>query len=96
MPRYITIHVNRNPTLLTAQSLYRLFPTCRGIVADKMDIRGGYAKPNWKDILWVQLFLLPLTAVRSVLLYRYFLSIPDPDPDVIGSVSQDLDAESGT
>jgi hypothetical protein len=31
-----------------------------------MDIRGGYAKPNWKDILWVQLFLLPLTAVRLV------------------------------
>ena len=31
-----------------------------------MDIRGGYAKPNWKDILWVQLFLLPVTMVRWV------------------------------
>lgn len=36
----------------------------RGVIADKMDIRGGYAKPNWTDILWVQLVLLPYTSVR--------------------------------
>lgn len=41
----------------------------RGIIADKMDIRGGYAKPNWMDILWVQLVLLPYTSVRWVHFY---------------------------
>lgn len=41
----------------------------RSIVADKMDIRGGYAKPNWKDILWIQLLILPLTTVRWVHFY---------------------------
>lgn len=36
----------------------------RGIIADKMDIKGGYAKPHWTDVLWVQLVLLPLTMYR--------------------------------
>jgi hypothetical protein len=62
-----------------------------------MDIRGGYAKPNWRDILWVQLFLLPLTAVRLVFFIASLVQCPSiSDPDVTGSVSQDLDAESGT
>jgi hypothetical protein len=90
------------PNLSEIQSIsrpspFKLFPTFRGIVADKMDIRGGYAKPNWKDILWVQLFLLPLTAVRSVFFIVSLVQCPSiSDPDVTGSVSQDLDAESGT
>jgi hypothetical protein len=58
-----------------------------------MDIRGGYAKPNWRDILWVQLFLLPLTAVRLVF---FIASLVHTDPDVTWSLNQDLDAESGT
>ena len=36
----------------------------RGIIADKMDIKGGYAKPHWTDVLWVQLVILPLTVYR--------------------------------
>ena len=36
----------------------------RSIIANKMDIRGGYARPTYKDVLWVQLILLPLTIVR--------------------------------
>merc|ERR1712012_217839 len=36
----------------------------RGIIADKMDIKGGYAKPHWTDVLWVQLVILPLTVVK--------------------------------
>ncbi|CAG0924288.1 unnamed protein product, partial [Notodromas monacha] len=33
----------------------------RKIIEEKMDIRGGYAKPTWKDVLIVQLVLLPYT-----------------------------------
>ncbi|KAH9519328.1 DnaJ sub C member 25, partial [Bulinus truncatus] len=33
--------------------------TVRKIIADKMDIRGGYQKPKVTDILWIQLVLLP-------------------------------------
>lgn len=36
----------------------------RGIIADKMDIKGGYAKPHWSDLLWIQLVILPLTLYR--------------------------------
>ena len=27
----------------------------------RMDIRGAFAKPDWKDVLWVQLVILPYT-----------------------------------
>ena len=38
------------------------------IIENKMDIRGGYAKPKITDVLWVQLLLLPWTAY----LWTYF------------------------
>ena len=38
-----------------------------------MDIRGGYAKPKWTDVLWVQLILLPLTACRWSYFYGRWL-----------------------
>ena len=41
-----------------------LWKVIRGIIADKMDIKGGYAKPHWTDVLWVQLVILPLTVYR--------------------------------
>ena len=34
-----------------------------------MDIRGGYAKPDWRDVLWVQLVLLPWTSYKYVAWY---------------------------
>ena len=34
-----------------------------------MDIKGGYAKPHWTDVLWVQLVILPLTVYRWSLLW---------------------------
>ena len=34
-----------------------------------MDIKGGYAKPHWTDVLWIQLVILPLTVYRSLLRY---------------------------
>ena len=33
----------------------------RQIISDKMDIKGGYAKPHWSDVLWIQLIILPYT-----------------------------------
>ncbi len=33
----------------------------RNIIEEKMDIRGGYSKPSYRDILWVQLVFLPYT-----------------------------------
>jgi len=41
----------------------------RSIIADKMDIRGGYAKPTWRDVLWVQMVFLPYTVVKLVEFY---------------------------
>ncbi|CAG0886634.1 unnamed protein product [Cyprideis torosa] len=35
----------------------------RKIIAEKMDIRGAYAKPSIYDTLWLQLVLLPYTVV---------------------------------
>ena len=43
------------------------------VIEDKMDIRGGYAKPKWTDVLWVQLLLLPLTAARWSYFYGRWL-----------------------
>jgi len=41
----------------------------RGIIADKMDIKGGYAKPHWTDILWIQMAIFPLTLYRWISFY---------------------------
>ncbi|KAL5006640.1 hypothetical protein ScPMuIL_015446 [Solemya velum] len=30
------------------------------IISEKMDIRGSYSKPSYKDVLWIQLVYLPL------------------------------------
>merc|ERR1712112_451733 len=45
----------------------------RGIIADKMDIKGGYAKPHWTDVLWIQLIILPLTVYRWTKFYILWL-----------------------
>uniref|UniRef100_A0A182Q9D9 J domain-containing protein n=1 Tax=Anopheles farauti TaxID=69004 RepID=A0A182Q9D9_9DIPT len=36
----------------------------RKVIENNMDIQGAYAKPEIRDILWVQLFLLPYTLGR--------------------------------
>jgi len=41
----------------------------RNVIMDKMDIRGAYAKPTWKDVLWVQLVLLPYTIFNYIRWY---------------------------
>uniref|UniRef100_A0AAG5D2I1 J domain-containing protein n=1 Tax=Anopheles atroparvus TaxID=41427 RepID=A0AAG5D2I1_ANOAO len=38
----------------------------RKVIENNMDIQGAYAKPEIKDILWIQLFLLPYTVGRYV------------------------------
>ncbi|XP_068210247.1 dnaJ homolog subfamily C member 25 homolog [Palaemon carinicauda] len=41
----------------------------RFVIEQKMDIRGVYAKPTYKDILWVQLVFLPYWSVQYVAWY---------------------------
>jgi len=41
----------------------------RNVIIDKMDIRGAYAKPTWKNVLWVQLVLLPYTLFSYIRWY---------------------------
>ncbi|XP_046367674.1 dnaJ homolog subfamily C member 25 homolog [Haliotis cracherodii] len=35
----------------------------RQIIEEKMDIRGGYSRPSYRDILWIQLVFLPYYTV---------------------------------
>lgn len=46
----------------------------RKIVEEKMDIKGGFAKPTYRDVLWVQLFFLPVTIFNCIVFYvRWFV-----------------------
>lgn len=38
----------------------------RLVIIENMDIKGAYAKPEWTDILWWQLIILPYTLVKYV------------------------------
>lgn len=38
----------------------------RKIIEEKMDIRGGYSKPAYTDVLWFQLILLPYYIYKLV------------------------------
>ena len=42
----------------------------RKIIEEKMDIKGGYSKPDYKNVLWIQLALLPYTI--GLYLFWYF------------------------
>jgi DnaJ family protein C protein 25 len=45
----------------------------RNVVEEKMDIRGGYAKPKITDILWIQLIFLPWTMCTWSYFYTRWL-----------------------
>ena len=45
----------------------------RTIIANKMDIKGGYAPPHWSEVLWVQLVILPYTLYRWAAFYLRWL-----------------------
>jgi DnaJ homolog subfamily C member 25 len=42
----------------------------RKIIEEKMDIRGGYSKPSYRDVLWVQLIFIPYFIGQYI--YWYF------------------------
>lgn len=45
----------------------------RKIIEEKMDIRGSYSKPTYRDVLWVQLVVFPYTLVIWIYFYiRWF------------------------
>ena len=43
----------------------------RKIIEEKMDIRGGYQKPEIYDVLWMQLLLLPYSIYKYEYLFYY-------------------------
>jgi len=45
----------------------------RSVIEEKMDIQGGYAKPSYRDVLWVQLVFLPYTACLWTYFYTRWL-----------------------
>lgn len=45
----------------------------RQIIENKMDIRGGYAKPKVTDVLWIQIIILPWTICRWIYFYTRWL-----------------------
>ncbi|CAK1555471.1 unnamed protein product [Leptosia nina] len=45
----------------------------RRVIEENMDIKGAYAKPEIKDILWIQLILLPYTVSYYIYWYAKWL-----------------------
>lgn len=45
----------------------------RRVIEENMDIKGGYAKPEIKDILWIQLIILPYTIAYYIYWYLRWL-----------------------
>jgi len=46
----------------------------RSIIEEKMDIRGGYQKPEIYDVLWMQLILLPYSIYKYIHFYvRWYI-----------------------
>ncbi|XP_037091994.1 dnaJ homolog subfamily C member 25 homolog [Pollicipes pollicipes] len=66
-------HLKRNKKMSKDEARQEEERILRDIVRDKMDIRGGYAKPSVTSVLWVQLVLLPYTLSVWLLWYlRWF------------------------
>jgi len=46
----------------------------RQVIENKMDIKGAYSKPSYRDILWVQIAFLPIWIGKSILCYSIYAS----------------------
>jgi len=55
----------------------------RKIIMEKMDIRGGYQKPEYTDVLWMQIILLPYYLFRYVL-KNVFVELNLIHPNAVG------------
>ncbi|KAK9880182.1 hypothetical protein WA026_010055 [Henosepilachna vigintioctopunctata] len=45
----------------------------KGIIEDKMDIKGAYAKPIITDLLWIQLLICPYTILKYIWWYASWI-----------------------
>ena len=45
----------------------------RQIISEKMDIKGGYARPHWSHVLWFQLVIFPYTLLKWIQFYLRWL-----------------------
>lgn len=41
----------------------------RQVIEEKMDVKGGYAKPSPLDVIWVQLIIFPYTMTKCIVWY---------------------------
>lgn len=57
----------RNKKMPKAQQREEMEKLIRKIIEEKMDIKGAYAKPEIRDILWVQLLISPYTITKYVI-----------------------------
>lgn len=57
---------NRMPKSDQKEELEKII---RKIIEDKMDVKGGYAKPSFSDLIWVQLIILPYTILKYIVWY---------------------------
>lgn len=49
----------------------------RQVIENNMDIRGGFAKPDIKNILWIQIFLSPISLYNYIYWYLRWLYLFD-------------------
>lgn len=49
----------------------------RQVIEENMDIRGGFAKPDIKNILWIQIFLSPVTLCKYTYWYARWTYLYD-------------------
>lgn len=49
----------------------------RQVIEDNMDIRGGFAKPDIKNIFWIQIFLFPITIYNYIYWYVRWIYLFD-------------------
>ena len=52
---------------------FEIPPLALQIIEEKMDIKGGFAKPTYRDMLWVQLVFLPYTLWTWTYFYTRWL-----------------------
>ncbi|XP_027198836.2 dnaJ homolog subfamily C member 25 homolog [Dermatophagoides pteronyssinus] len=60
----------------------------RKVIEDKMNIEGAYSKPSYKDILWVQLFLIPVFIVQYIYWYARWIYKFDIKKEPLGEVEK--------
>lgn len=60
----------------------------RQIIEENIDIKGGFAKPDIKNVLWIQIFLLPVTLYNYIYWYIRWVYLFDIKGEPYGEDEQ--------